>query len=137
MEQAVVIAKNKPYRQRVYQLVQVDDSTFTSTVYYLDSTKWYVGGYKETSLLNKTTAEQLNLLEGCALILHYRAGSFVGATDDKACKNTWDKATYATSEVTAKPDRMISWDRGYNDAGEKVWGAEKGGYIFVKTCDAS
>jgi hypothetical protein len=31
---------------------------------------------------------------------------------------------------------MISWDRGYNDAGEQVWGAEKGGYIFLKTRDA-
>jgi hypothetical protein len=27
---------------------------------------------------------------------------------------------------------MVSWDRGYNDEGEQVWGAEKGGYRFVK-----
>jgi hypothetical protein len=30
------------------------------------------------------------------------------------------------------PNGMVSWDRGYNDAGQQVWGAEKGGYEFVK-----
>jgi hypothetical protein len=34
--------------------------------------------------------------------------------------------------VTIWPDRLISWDRGWNDKGQQVWGAEKGGYIFVK-----
>lgn len=136
VEQARADAKFKPYRQRVYQLAQVDDSTFTSTVYSLDSAEWYVGGYKVTKLLDRTAAEKLIPLEGCALVLHWRNNAFVGATDDKACKNAWGKATYATSEVTVKADRMISWDRGYNDAGEQVWGAEKGGYIFLKTRDA-
>lgn len=136
VEQARADAKYKPYRQRVYQLAQVDDSTFTSTVYSLDSAEWYVGGYKVTKLLDRTAAEKLIPLEGCALVLHWRNNAFVGATDDKACKNAWGKATYATSEVTVRPDRMVSWDRGYNDAGEQVWGAEKGGYIFLKTRDA-
>jgi hypothetical protein len=27
---------------------------------------------------------------------------------------------------------MLSWDRGYNADGKQVWGAEKGGYRFVK-----
>lgn len=27
---------------------------------------------------------------------------------------------------------MLSWDRGWNDAGEQVWGAEKGGYHFER-----
>jgi hypothetical protein len=27
---------------------------------------------------------------------------------------------------------MLSWDRGYNKDDKQVWGAEKGGYRFVK-----
>lgn len=136
VEQARADAKHQPYRQRVYRLQQVDDSTFTSTVYALDSAEWYVGGYKLTKLLDRTAPEKLVLLEGCALTLHHRNGAFVGATDARACRNNWGKAAYATSEVTVKGDRLISWDRGYNEAGEQVWGATGGGYIFLKTRDA-
>jgi hypothetical protein len=136
VEQARADAKHKPYRQRVYRLQQVDDSTFTSTVYSLDSAEWYVGGYKLTKLLDRTAPEKLVLLEGCALILHHRNGAFVGATDARGCRNSWGKAAYATSEVTVQADRLISWDRGWNEAGEQVWGATNGGYIFVKTRDA-
>lgn len=136
VEQARADAKHKPYRQRVYQLQQVDDSTFTSTVYSLDSAEWYVGGYKLTHLLDRTAPERLVPLAGCALTLHHRNGAFVGATDPRACRNSWGKASYATSEVTVQADRLISWDRGYNEAGDQVWGATKGGYIFVKTRDA-
>lgn len=136
VEQARADAKHKPYRQRVYRLQQVDDSTFSSTVYSLDSAEWYVGGYKLTKLLDRTAPEKLVLLEGCALTLHHRNGVFVGATDARSCRNNWGQASYATSEVTVRPDRLISWDRGWNEAGEQVWGATKGGYIFVKTRDA-
>ncbi|MBK7852430.1 MAG: hypothetical protein IPJ66_15190 [Bacteroidetes bacterium] len=34
------------------------------------------------------------------------------------------------STITA--NELISWDRGYNDKDEQVWGAEKGGYHFIK-----
>jgi hypothetical protein len=27
---------------------------------------------------------------------------------------------------------MVSWDQGWNGEGKQVWGATKGGYIFVK-----
>jgi hypothetical protein len=27
---------------------------------------------------------------------------------------------------------MVSWDRGFNDAGMQVWGAEKAGYRFER-----
>jgi hypothetical protein len=29
-------------------------------------------------------------------------------------------------------DMMVSWDRGWNADDKQVWGAEKGGYEFVK-----
>jgi hypothetical protein len=27
---------------------------------------------------------------------------------------------------------MVSWDRGFDKEGKQVWGAQKGGYRFVK-----
>jgi hypothetical protein len=34
--------------------------------------------------------------------------------------------------VVLGADRMVSWDRGWDATGAQVWGATKGGYIFVK-----
>ncbi|MBK7887481.1 MAG: hypothetical protein IPJ86_09325 [Bacteroidetes bacterium] len=31
-----------------------------------------------------------------------------------------------------KENMLPSWDRGFNDDGVQVWGAERGGYIFLK-----
>ncbi len=39
---------------------------------------------------------------------------------------------YTTSEVVLSSDRMVSWDRGWDAEGKQAWGAEKGGYVFIK-----
>jgi hypothetical protein len=39
-------------------------------------------------------------------------------------------ASYATSKVTIEEGLIISWDQGFNEEDEQVWGAVKGGYEF-------
>jgi hypothetical protein len=34
--------------------------------------------------------------------------------------------------VELSENMLLSWDRGFNTEGVQVWGAEKGGYRFVK-----
>ena len=29
-------------------------------------------------------------------------------------------------------ESIVSWDRGFDQAGSQVWGAEKSGYVFVR-----
>ena len=132
VEQAAAKKKDKPYRQRLYHLTRQDDSTFISTVCNLDSMHLFMGAYKDVARFNGLKPADAKPLPGCDLVLHMRGERFVGSTRGGECKNAWGKATYATSEVDIGPDGMVSWDRGYNDAGEQVWGAWKGGYEFVK-----
>lgn len=132
VEQVASTTPKIPYRQRIYHLEQVGDSTFTSTIYKLKNDSLYVGGHRNTEVFNSLSPDNLELLDGCALTLHYAGGVFSGSTDGLACTNTWGAAKYATSEATLYPDSLISWNRGYNNAGEQVWGAETGGYHFVK-----
>lgn len=132
VEQAAASKKDKPYRQRIYHLRQVDDTTFVSTVCNLDSMKNFMGAYRDVSRFDALTPADAKELGGCAITLHYRNGLFVGSTHERDCRNAWGKATYATSEVEIGPDGMVSWDRGYDDTHTQVWGAEKGGYEFVK-----
>lgn len=132
VEQAAATKKDKPYRQRIYHLTQRDDSTFVSSVCDLDSMHLFTGAYKDIARFAALKPKDAKPLPGCALVLHWRNGHFIGSTDGKACKNAWGKASYATSEVDITPDGLKSWDRGFDGTDTQVWGAEKGGYEFVK-----
>lgn len=132
VEQATAESKAKPYRQRVYHLQQVDDSTFTSDIHTIRGGEAYFGAYADPVKLDALRSDSLDLLDGCTITLHLRGGVYVGSTTGRDCPNKRGGATHATSDVSLANDRMVSWDRGYNDAGVQVWGAEEGGYIFVK-----
>ncbi|HEU4403749.1 MAG TPA: chromophore lyase CpcT/CpeT, partial [Polyangiaceae bacterium] len=71
---------------------------------------------------------------GCAVELDWHEGerAFAGSTSGRACPSGLRGASYATSEVRLDAERLVSWDRGYDDAGKQVWGATKGPYEFVR-----
>ncbi|MEQ8704262.1 MAG: chromophore lyase CpcT/CpeT [Phaeodactylibacter sp.] len=133
VEQAVSTMPAKPYRQRVYKLEQVDKKTFRSIVYTLNDEDDVVGDWQVPESFDRLAAEDLRLREGCAVILAQQPdGSYTGSTEGDLCKSTLRGAAYATSEVSILPGKIVSWDRGFDEVGKQVWGAEKGGYIFLK-----
>ncbi len=132
VEQAINREDATPYRQRVYHVEQLKDNLFRSTIYKLDSAELYTGLHHNQKLEALLTDENISLLKGCALELEFDGKGFIGATRKGACLNNWGKAAYATSEVEIFEDYMVSWDRGWNEKDEYVWGAEKAGYIFKK-----
>ncbi|AFH47953.1 Hypothetical protein IALB_0241 [Ignavibacterium album JCM 16511] len=84
-------------------------------------------------MFDKLSPENLEARDGCEVIIKRKdENTFIGSTVDKNCTSNLRGATYATTEVVITKDKMISWDRGFNDKDEQVWGAEKGGYIFNK-----
>jgi hypothetical protein len=133
VEQAVTTSEDKPYRQRVYHLYLADDSTIVSKVYEMKNPQNYTGAWAAVSRLEALTPDSLVDRQGCSIYLRQvEKGVYKGSTPGKECMSSLRGAAYATSEVTIYPDRMISWDRGWNEAGQQVWGAENGGYIFIK-----
>lgn len=133
VEQAVSAMPAKPYRQRIYKLEQVDKKTFKSIVYTADNEGDLVGDWQNPASFNTLSMDILRLREGCAVILtKQQDGSYTGSTDGNSCKSNLRGAAYATSEVTIMPGKIVSWDRGFDENGAQVWGAEKGGYIFLK-----
>jgi hypothetical protein len=133
IEQAVAESKDKPYRQRVYQLRKRSDGKIESLVYTIPDPLRFAGDYKKEFPLLRLTPDSLILKEGCEVVL-YQAdnGYFEGSTVDKNCSSDLRGASYATSEVMIDKDKMISWDRGFDESGKQVWGATDGGYIFKK-----
>jgi len=132
VEQAVTAAKQRPYRQRVYQLQQIDEKTYSSTVYSLPQQERFVGAYTDSVGMGELTPDSLILLTGCDIRMVWEGEKFEGKTGDTSCRNSFGDAAYATSIVTVTANQLRSWDQGWNEAGEQVWGAEKGPYVFDK-----
>ncbi len=132
-EQASASAADKPYRQRVYRLTQLSDGSFESAVFTFPDPLKYAGEWKNENPLEDLNPSKLALKKGCSVFLRKNDdGSFKGSTKGKDCESELRNAKYASSDVIIKKDAMISWDRGFNDKDEQVWGAAKGGYIFKK-----
>ncbi len=133
VEQAVASKQDKPYRQRVYRITQIDGKTFESAVFTIPDPLKYAGEWKNDNPLSGLSPKDIVSRGGCSVFLSLQDdGTFKGSTKDKNCESDLRNAKYATSEVTLRKDELISWDRGFNDKDEQVWGAVKGGYIFRK-----
>jgi CpeT protein len=133
VEQAVSAAAERPYRQRIYKVVDNNDGTYESIVYEMDDPLQYTGAWKNVSLLDNLKEDDLILRDGCSIVLRWNnEGYFEGRTNDKDCSSNLRGAAYAVSIVQIYPQLLDSWDRGFNANDEQVWGAEYGPYHFVK-----
>lgn len=132
VEQSLASMPDKPYRQRVYKVASTGPGRFVSWVYTIPSEEEMVGSWQETSRWADRSPNDLTIREGCEVYLAIVGNSYTGKTNDKTCASTLRGATFATSSVTITPSAIESWDRGWDQAGQQVWGAEKAGYIFDK-----
>lgn len=56
---------------------------------------------------------------------------YEGRTPPGGFPNSWNGATYCTSELTIlKNNEIHMWDRGFDDDGNQVWGVKEGPYEF-------
>ncbi len=133
VEQASAITKDKPYRQRIYNLIQQGDSII-SFIYSIPDEHNFIGAWKTPGVFSKLSFSDIELREGCEVIIkRLNEDTFSGSTVNNNCPSNLRGALYATSRVIITKDEMISWDQGFNENHEQVWGATKGGYIFKKT----
>jgi len=143
VEQAAAGYLDKPYRQRIYHVssFELDESAdqlapfiqYASVVYEMEDAMAFAGAYANPEAFNVIKPENLVKRVGCTVILKLQKdGSFAGSTHRKNCLSSLRGATYATSVVRINKNSIESWDQGFNDADEQVWGATEGPYIFVR-----
>lgn len=130
VEQAVTANQGRPYRQRVYKLERRDAQTFVSHVYTIKAEKDYVNAWKTPEKLEVLSLDGIELKAGCEVVLKKEGNLFKGATGDKTCPSELRGASYATSKVTVHPDKIVSWDQGFNTEGKQVWGPRWGAMSF-------
>lgn len=133
VEQAASDTPERPYRQRVYELRELEDGRFASVVYALEHPENAVGKWADPAWFDPFGREVLVERTGCTVYLtRFGKHRYAGSTRDNDCESSLRGARYATSEVVLSKDKIGSWDRGYNADDEQVWGATEGGYIFVR-----
>jgi len=133
VEQSVSTMQDKPYRQRVYKVVQLLDGSYRSEVYTMADDSLMVGKWNKPSFFDTYSPSDLIEREGCAVYM-MRTGreQWKGRTSESDCKSTLRGASYATSLVEIAPGTISSWDQGFDDGGVQVWGAVDGPYIFKR-----
>ncbi len=133
IEQALSTKLKEPYRQRIYKINQLADGSFGSEIYELPYDDRFIHGWETPSVFNKITPDSLVIREGCTVFLSkVKSNEYTGSTDTDKCKSTLYGASFATSKVQVFADKIISWDQGWDENNEQVWGAEKRGYIFER-----
>lgn len=132
VEQAVATKMDKPYRQRVYQLRRAADNTFTSDIYTIKDALKMAGLTNDPEKKAMLTFDKIELKEGCTVTLKRQNDLYTGGTEGANCPSDLRGASYATTKITLKPGELISWDQGFDASGKQVWGAVKGGYVFLK-----
>lgn len=132
VEQAMFSKQEKPYRVRIYKISQRGDE-FVSEIYTLKNEKEWIGKWKTPEAFEGLSETDLELKQGCEVVLkRISKNRFSGQTGAKTCASELRGASYATSKVTVTENEILSWDQGFDKNDQQVWGAEKGGYEFVK-----
>lgn len=133
VEQAMFSNQEKPYRVRIYKISQINENEFVSEIHTLKNEKDWIGKWKTPEAFDSLTENDIDKKEGCGVVLK-RLGKnkFSGSTGNKTCPSELRGASYASSIVTVNPNSIVSWDQGFDKNNKQVWGAEKGGYEFLK-----
>ncbi len=75
VEQATADSKAKPYRQRVYHVQEMNDSTFTSNILTIKGGELLYGAFADPVRLERLNPDSLERLDGCAITLHRKGNT--------------------------------------------------------------
>jgi len=114
VEQALLENPDRPYRQRFYRIEETADGGVVSRVFEPKEPVAVSGKWRDPSDLALYGAGDVVERLGCAVRLKRTAEGWSGSTEGKECPSALSGARWATSEVTLRPGRVESWDRGYD-----------------------
>ncbi|MEN0063302.1 MAG: chromophore lyase CpcT/CpeT [Myxococcota bacterium] len=133
VEQAVLETADQPYRQRLYVIEDdAEDPTRAFTKVFTLNDETAAIGLCGSETRPTFARADVELRTGCGVDVTWndKEQTFSGGTTGQRCSSSLSGASYATSEVTIREDRVDSWDRGYDESGTQVWGAVAGPYRF-------
>lgn len=134
VEQAYDYLLDVPYRLRVLKLIQVGDHIEIEN-YTVKEEKNFYGASRNLERLKTLTADDLEKLPGCNMIVEWTGQSFQGKVEPgKNCiVYRKEQKTYLDSDFEIDEHKFISRDRGRDpETDEHIWGSVAGPFYFVR-----
>lgn len=135
VEQAYDYQLNLPYRIRVLKLLGQGDRIEIEN-YTLKQEEPFYGASRDLKRLKTLTAENLEKLPGCNMVVEWTGQSFKGRVEPgKGCIVVRKgKTTYLDSEFEIDEEKFLSLDRGLDvETDAMVWGSVAGPFYFVRS----
>lgn len=121
-EQALIENLDSPYRQRFLQIAPGENQRVDSLTFKPENSHDWIGLCTRP---NPTVS--LDDLGEVACTISLRAasiGGFVGSTPAEGCPASVRGAVKITNVVVLHEAGMDTWDRGFDEQGNQVWGAQ-------------
>ncbi|MDV2991512.1 MAG: Phycocyanobilin lyase CpcT [Chroococcidiopsis sp. SAG 2025] len=134
VEQAYDYMLGNPYRVRVLKLLQAGDRIEIEN-YTIKQEEEFHGASRDLKRLQALSADRLEKLPGCNMIVQWVDNGFKGTVEPGKCCMVVrkGKTTYLDSEFEIDGDKFISRDRGRDpETDEHVWGSVAGPFYFVR-----
>jgi CpeT/CpcT family (DUF1001) len=134
LEQSYDYALNDPYRLRVLKLVTEGDRMRIENYLIKDEASFY-GASRDLNLLSTVTADRLEKMPGCDMIVEWTGRSFKGKVEPgKGCLVVRKgQTTYLDNEFEIDDRMFMSLDRGRDpESDEHIWGSIAGPFHFVR-----
>lgn len=138
MEQSLATTPDKPYRQRVYQIVDGNDADSVDCRMYAlpGDALQYAGEWKVERPMRKLTADLLLPISGCTITLRKNEdSSWSGSTQPNECVPPASSGVSSMTSLKIDHDGFEVWDRTLNAEGQQVGGSTAGPYLFKRTAN--
>ncbi len=138
-EQANALVLDRPYRQRILQLVEAEGKIQVKYWGFKDPSAWS-GAAKSRDRLDQITLNDIEPLAGCILDVTYNNGHYQATMpkDCKCCFQYLNESRQVVLGFEVSESEFWSGDRGVDPkTGSAIWGAIMDFYKFKKIQDFS
>ncbi len=129
-EQALSESLNSPYRQRFLEITPSDDAQRVESIAFRPPTPATWIGFcnqpEQKRVVQKSDIGELS----CRVMLQPEAENYKGETPSEGCPTNVRGAVRITNTILLHQTGMDTQDRGFDAAGNLVWGAKERPYQF-------
>ncbi len=124
-----------PIKQRILRLQIEPDGSIAMHVFAIPGNALdFPAPWQGNGSMGGLHPDSLDPLDGCRIVLQKIDGNeFSGGTEGKGCASSRQSASYETTEMTLRSNRMMLLERGYDSGGKQVWGSTSGPVTFKHT----
>ncbi|MEL7038183.1 MAG: chromophore lyase CpcT/CpeT [Cyanobacteria bacterium J06592_8] len=131
-EQAITKTLNLPYRQRFLQISPSADGQKVESATFVPRNKQaWVGFCRQPLSERLVNVEDLGDYR-CSVFLEPTGSQYIGQTQTEGCPANYKGIVTVTNKIILNADGMETFDRGYDQKGNQIWGSENHPYRYQR-----